>query len=104
MTKAQLVTEIADKTGVEKNVALQIMEAAMRVIKTTMADGENIYLRGFGSFTIKRRAQKIGRIISKNKTIIIPEHSIPAFKPAKSFASKIKYTKAKENQEAEEVD
>src|ERR1041385_4738522 len=104
MTKAQLVNEIADKTGVEKNVALQIVEAAMKVIKTTMADGENVYLRGFGSFTIKHRAQKMGRIISRNTTIIIPEHSIPAFKPAKSFASKVKNTKVKENQTKEEID
>jgi len=104
MTKAELVTEIADKTGVEKNVALQIMEAAMKVIKTTMADGENVYLRGFGSFTIKKRAQKLGRIISKNTTIIIPEHSIPAFKPAKSFATKVKHTKVKENQTEEAID
>src|SRR5271155_2037194 len=104
MTKAELVTEISGKTGVEKNVALQIMEAAMKVIKTTMADGENVYLRGFGSFTIKRRAQKLGRIISKNTTIIIPEHHIPAFKPAKSFASKVKHTKVKENQTEEAID
>src|SRR6187431_591151 len=95
MTKAQLISEICEKTGVEKTLAAEIVEAAMRVIKNRMAEGENIYLRGFGSFTIKRRAQKVGRIISKNKTIIIPEHSIPAFKPAKSFASRVKDTKVK---------
>ena len=100
MTKAELVNEICDKTGVEKNLALQIVEATMKVIKTTMADGENVYLRGFGSFTIKRRAKKIGRIISKNTTIVIPEHSIPAFKPAKSFASKVKHTKVKKQASA----
>src|SRR5439155_22398059 len=103
MTKAELVTEIAGKTGVEKNVTLQIMEAAMKVIKTTMANGENVYLRGFGSFTIKRRAQKVGRIISKNTTIVIPEHTVPSFRPAKSFSSKVKQTKAK-RQKAEAID
>src|ERR1051325_2640537 len=103
MTKAELVSEICDKTGVEKLLALQIVEAAMKVIKTRMADGENVYLRGFGSFTIKRRAKKLGRIISKNTTIVIPEHSIPAFKPAKSFASRVKHAKVKANQKEEAI-
>jgi DNA-binding protein HU-beta len=104
MTKAELVTEISDLTGVEQNVARQIVEAAMSVIKDKMSDGENIYLRGFGSFVIKRRAQKMGRVISKNTSIVIPEHSVPAFKPAKVFASQVKNTKAKENQTSEPVD
>ena len=76
MTKAELVAEISTKTGIEKTVTLQAVEAAMKVIKNTMTDGENVYLRGFGSFIVKRRAQKLGRIISKNTTIIIPEHKI----------------------------
>jgi DNA-binding protein HU-beta len=104
MTKAELVNEISTKTGVEKNVVLQIVEATMKVVKTTMADGENVYLRGFGSFIVKRRAQKIGRIISKNTTIVIPEHNIPAFKPAKTFANKVKNVKIKTNQTSEAVD
>ena len=95
MTKAELVTEISNKTGIEKNIVLQTVEASMKVIKNTMTDGENVYLRGFGSFIVKRRAQKLGRIISKNTTIIIPAHNIPAFKPAKTFANKVKNAKAK---------
>ena len=98
MTKAELVSKIADKTGVEKLVALNIVEAAMDVIKDTMTSGENVYLRGFGSFTVKRRAKKLGRIISKNTTIIIPAHNIPAFKPAKTFANKVKNAKAKKKE------
>jgi DNA-binding protein HU-beta len=104
MTKAELVAEISTKTGIEKTVALQAVEAAMKVIKNTMADGENVYLRGFGSFIVKKRAQKLGRIISKNTTIIIPEHNIPAFKPAKTFASKVKNAKIKKNQTTEAID
>src|ERR1043165_7621446 len=101
MTKAELVNEISEKTGVEKLVALNIVEAAMDVIKDTMIGGENVYLRGFGSFTVKRRAKKLGRIISKNTTIVIPEHSIPAFKPAKTCSTRIKNTKVKNNQKVE---
>lgn len=104
MTKAELVAEISTKTGIEKTVALQVVEATMKVIKNTMADGENVYLRGFGSFIVKRRAQKLGRIISKNTTIIIPEHNIPAFKPAKTFANKVKNAKIKKNQTTEAID
>ncbi len=95
MTKAELVTEISNKTGIEKNIVLQTVEASMKVIKNAMTEGENVYLRGFGSFIVKRRAQKLGRIISKNTTIIIPAHNIPAFKPAKTFANKVKNAKAK---------
>ncbi len=98
MTKAELVAEISTKTGIEKTIVLQTVEASMKVIKNTMTDGENVYLRGFGSFIVKRRAQKLGRIISKNTTIIIPEHNIPAFKPAKTFANKIKNAKAKKKE------
>ena len=104
MTKAELVNEISEQTGVEKNVALNIVEATMNVIKDTMAGGENVYLRGFGSFIVKRRAKKLGRIISRNTTIVIPEHSIPAFKPAKTFSGRIKNTKVKKNQKTEAID
>jgi DNA-binding protein HU-beta len=98
MTKAELVAEISNKTGIEKTIALQTVEATMKVIKNAMSEGENVYLRGFGSFIVKRRAQKLGRIISKNTTIVIPAHNIPAFKPAKTFANKVKNAKAKKKE------
>ena len=90
MTKAEIVAKISDKTGVEKKEVLAIVEAFMSVTKTTMCEGKNIYLRGFGTLFIKKRAKKPGRIISRNTTIMIPAHNIPAFKPAKSFANKLK--------------
>lgn len=90
MTKADIVNEITKSTGVDKVVALNIVEAFMEAIKSSLANEENVYLRGFGSFLVKKRAQKTARNISKNTTIIIPEHNIPAFKPAKSFAELLK--------------
>ena len=90
MTKADIVSEIAKKTGVEKTQIQTIVEAFMEEVKTSLEKEENVYLRGFGSFIIKKRAEKVARNISKNTTITIPAHNIPAFKPAKSFASKIK--------------
>ena len=90
MTKADIVSEIAKKTGVEKVQIQKIVEAFMEEVKESLAQNENVYLRGFGSFIIKQRAEKVARNISKNTTITIPAHNIPAFKPAKSFASKIK--------------
>ena len=90
MTKADIVTEIAKKTGVEKVQIQAIVESFMDEIKDSLGRGENVYLRGFGSFIVKTRAEKVARNISKNTTITIPAHNIPAFKPAKSFASKIK--------------
>ncbi len=90
MTKADIVSEIAKTTGVEKLQVQTIVEAFMETIKDSMAANNNVYLRGFGSFIIKTRAQKVARNISKNTTITIPEHNIPAFKPAKSFAAKVK--------------
>ncbi len=90
MTKAEIVAEIANKTGIEKVAVQATVEAFMDIVKGSLVDGENVYLRGFGSFTIKKRAQKTGRNISKNTTIIIPAHNIPAFKPAKSFVSEVK--------------
>ncbi len=94
MTKAEIVAEIANKTGIEKVAVQATVEAFMDAVKASMTKGENVYLRGFGSFTIKKRAKKTGRNISKNTTIIIPAHNIPAFKPAKSFMSEVK-TKVK---------
>lgn len=90
MTKAEIVNEIANKTGIEKVAVQATVEAFMDVVKGAMVEGDNVYLRGFGSFTIKKRAQKTGRNISRNTTIIIPEHNIPAFKPAKSFMNQVK--------------
>jgi len=90
MTKAEMVREIADKTGVEKQVVMQIVEGVMESIRNSMINGEEVFLRGFGSFIIKRRAPKTARNISKNTTIVIPAHNIPAFKPSKSFRLKVK--------------
>lgn len=90
MTKAKMVREIADKTGVEKQVVMQIVDGVMESIRNSMINGEEVFLRGFGSFIIKRRAQKTARNISKNTTIVIPAHNIPAFKPSKSFRLKVK--------------
>jgi len=97
MTKAEIVNEIAEKTGIEKIAVQASVESFMKVIKQHMADGKNIYLRGFGSFVVKKRAEKTGRNISKNTTIIIPAHNIPSFKPAKSFAEKVKNKVAVKN-------
>lgn len=90
MTKADIVAEIAEKTGIEKVVVQTTVEAFMNTIKTSLRRGNNVYLRGFGSFIVKKRAQKTGRNISKNTTIIIPEHNVPAFKPSKSFVEVVK--------------
>ena len=90
MTKADIVNEIAKSTGVEKIQVQAIVEAFMDSVKNAMVNGQNVYLRGFGSFIIKKRAQKVARNISKNTTLTIPAHNIPAFKPAKSFTAKIK--------------
>ena len=90
MTKADIVSEIAKKTGVEKNLIQTIVETFMEEVKESLVKEENVYLRGFGSFIIKKRAEKVARNISKNTTITIPAHNIPAFKPAKSFTAKIK--------------
>lgn len=90
MTKADIVSEIAKSTGVEKVQVQAIVEAFMDRIKTSLTNKNNVYLRGFGSFIVKKRAKKVARNISKNTTITIPEHNIPAFKPAKSFAAKVK--------------
>ena len=90
MTKSEVVNEISRNTGIEKTVVLKTVEALMETIKESLVNGENIYLRGFGSFIIKTRAEKTGRNISKNTTIIIPAHNIPAFKPAKTFVNDVK--------------
>ena len=90
MTKAEIVTEIANKTGIEKVAVQAVVESFMETVKDTMVNGENVDVRGIGSFIIKTRAEKTGRNISKNTTIIIPTHKIPAFKPAKTFVNEVK--------------
>lgn len=90
MTKAEIVTSISEKIGVEKVDVQAVVEAFMKEVKDSLSNDENVYLRGFGSFIVKERAEKTGRNISKNTTIIIPAHNIPAFKPAKVFVEQVK--------------
>ena len=90
MTKADIVNQISEQTGIEKLQVQHTVEAFMTSVKSSLAKGQNVYLRGFGSFIVKKRAQKTGRIISKNTTIVIPEHHVPAFKPAKTFVNRVK--------------
>ena len=91
MTKADIVNEISKKTGIDKPTVLTTVEAFMDSVKDSLTKNEeNVYLRGFGSFILKRRAKKTARNISKNTTIIIDEHNIPAFKPAKVFVEAVK--------------
>jgi len=90
MTKAEIIAEIANKTGIEKIDVQETVETFFKVVKNSMAEGENVYVRGFGSFIVKKRAKKTARNISKNTAIIIPEHFIPSFKPAKIFLEKVK--------------
>lgn len=90
MTKADVINEIADKTGIDKADVQASVEAFFAVVKNSMAEGDNIYVRGFGSFVNKKRAKKIARNISKNTAIVIDEHYVPTFKPSKIFTEKIK--------------
>lgn len=85
MTKAEIVNEISLKTGTDRKEVLQIVEGFMDNVKKSLANGENVYLRGFGSFVVKHRAEKVARNINRNTTVIIPAHDIPAFKPSDSF-------------------
>lgn len=90
MTKAEIVNKIASNTGIEKNQVQAVVEAFMTSVKESLAQGEPVYLRGFGSFIVKRRAQKTARNITANTTMVIPAHNVPAFKPSKSFVAEIK--------------
>lgn len=90
MRKADLVATISEKTGVPKVDVLVALEMFFKEVKNSLVDGENVYIRGFGSFVIKKRAKKIGRHIKKNEAIEIPEHYIPSFKPAKIFVDQVK--------------
>ncbi|MBP3835308.1 MAG: integration host factor subunit beta [Prevotella sp.] len=90
MTKAEIINEISNQTGIPKKDVSITVESLMEVIKNSLLEKENVYLRGFGSFIVKHRAEKTARNISKNTTITIAAHDIPSFKPAKSFVSKMK--------------
>jgi DNA-binding protein HU-beta len=90
MRKSEIVTEVMNRTGIEKVAVEAVIESIMQTIKSSMVSGENIYLRGFGTFLLKKRASKIGRNISKNTTVTIPAHMIPSFKPAKEFVDEVK--------------
>ena len=90
MTKAEIVSKISEQTGVEKVTALAVVESFMKEVRTSITNNESVFLRGFGTFKPKKRAEKTGRNISKNTAIIIPAHHIPAFKPAKVFVKQVK--------------
>ena len=90
MTKADIVNEIAKSTGFDKSQVLETLELFMEIVKDSLRNDKNVYLRGFGSFIVKTRSQKTARNISQGTTIIIPEHKIPAFKPAKVFMEEVK--------------
>jgi DNA-binding protein HU-beta len=96
MRKADLVTRISEKTEISKYDVLLTLETFFKEVKDSIAEGENVYVRGFGSFIAKKRAKKVGRNIKANKAIEIPEHFIPAFKPAKIFVDKVKSSSIKE--------
>ena len=90
MTKSDVVKEIAKETGIDKVTVQRIVETLMDTVKKSLIKDKNVYLRGFGSFIVKKRARKIARNISTNTSIIVPEHYIPYFKPTKSFIDKVK--------------
>ena len=90
MTKADIVNEIAKSTGFDKSQVLETLELFMEIVKDSLSNDKNVYLRGFGSFIVKTRSQKTARNISQGTTIIIPEHKIQAFKPAKAFMEEVK--------------
>ncbi len=105
MRKADLINSIADKTGISKIDVMVTLETMFKEIKQNLSNGENIYVRGFGSFITKKRAAKIGRNIKKNIAVEIPEHFIPAFKPAKEFMQEVKASKnITENSQKHDVD
>ena len=90
MTKAEIVNEVAKATGIEKTTVVRVVEAFMECLKDSLSKGNPVYLRGFGSFIIKHRAEKAARNITKNTTMTIPAHNIPSFKPAKVFVNSVK--------------
>lgn len=90
MTKADIVAQIAQQTGVNRTVVLAVVEAFMKNIKDSMVAGDDVFLRGFGSFVVKQRGRKVARNISKNTSIVVPAHSVPVFRPAKEFMDMVK--------------
>ena len=90
MTKADIVSQVCENTGIEKVTVQKAVEAFMETVKASLTEGNNVYLRGFGSFIVKNRAAKTARNISKNTTMIVPAHNIPSFKPANEFVAKVK--------------
>lgn len=90
MTKKDIAIEVANRTDINKTDTQKIIESFMDAVKYSLIDGENVYLRNFGTFQIKHRAETTGRNISENTTVIVPAHNIPAFKPSKSFAEEVK--------------
>lgn len=95
MTKAEVIIEISNKTGIDKADVSASLEAFFTVVKASLANDENVYVRGFGSFVVKHRKEKIGRIISKNEPVVIPAHNVPSFKPAKVFVERVKNSSLK---------
>ncbi len=93
MTKADIINKISKETGIEKVQTAIVVETFMDVVREKMIDGNNLYLRGFGTFLLKQRADKTARNISKGTTIVVPAHKIPAFKPSKEFAKQVKENK-----------
>jgi DNA-binding protein HU-beta len=104
MRKSDLINQIAEKTGIPKVDVLVTLETMFKEVKRNLGEGRNIYIRGFGSFILKKRAAKIGRNIKRNIALEIPEHYIPAFKPAKEFAAEIKQVPVQEGRVEEEDD
>lgn len=94
MTKAEIIAEISNKTGIDKMMVQESVESFFKVVRNSMVEGKNVYFRGFGSFIVKKRARKIARNISKNTAMVIDEHYIPSFKPAKTFVDKVKKSEA----------
>ena len=90
MTKAEIVREVSKSTGIEANTVMAVVEGFMEAVKGSMAKGENVYLRGFGTFAVQTRAQKTASNITKNTTVIIPEHKVPTFKPCSEFKNQVK--------------
>ncbi len=95
MTKAEIVSQIAKNTGIEKVLVMEVVENMMECVKDSLESGENVYLRGFGSFILKQRAQKVARNILRNTSMMVPEHCVPAFKPSKEFNAMVREVKIK---------
>jgi DNA-binding protein HU-beta len=102
LTKADVVSEVASRTGLEKVDVQEVVETFFNVLKTNMSEGNNVYFRGFGSFVVKRRAQKIGRDIARNRSKVIPPHYVPTFKPSKAFAEQVKQNVTDDHEAKEE--